>query len=382
MLGILRGLVEFNFFSAVKSEGLGHSDLFLVHVDFAPLRLSSTCPEALPQMDRTLANRSLGFRKLSRKACSLHALVRVPMDNHPYRLFKLLEIRSDPVPPDMGPACLFDEVAHTFFATYPATEEGELSAEAFAFLESSARAIDVDLATIEAKHASTRRIAQLRGTQTWVPSLETVNTEWVCRQVSINEQSAASEHYRQQKDGKTKKKRKTPGKQKGAKGGGGGGCRAFFHEKHQGRKMTAASIKEMHAAYDALPPEEKQRYKEIGRNATLAWRQGYKSFADAPARKMFPSEFQEQTLSLVDAVEPIPIDIQGNYVRSDGVIVGMPVDEGRVAETLIPYRSRNFAADIKKIRSHVYKMASRARQASQDRAFVYVHDVLSMCIKE
>ena len=286
------------------------------------------------------------------------------MQEHPYRLFKLLGLRSDPVPADMGPPCLFDEVAHTFFSKYPMGEGCVPSVEALAFLESLARAIEVDVATIEAKHASTRRIAHLRGTQTWVPSLETVNTEWVCRQVSINEQLSASHHYRRQPQGSSKRKtKKTHGKQKGARGGGGGARRAFFHERHQGKKMTAASIVEMNKAWEALTAEEQQKYRDIGRDATLAWRQGFKSFADEPARKMFPSEVTNS-----DLVEQAPADIEGNYIRSDGVIVGVPLSpEGAVAETLVPYRSRNFAADIKKIRSHVYKAAARVRQASQDR---------------
>lgn len=328
-----------------------------------PLRLATgDCPDSIPQADRTLAIRSLGFRKLSRHCCSLHAVCRSPMDNHPYKLFKLLEKREGPLPPDMGPPCMFDEVAHTFFSRYQ-NDADELSQEGHAFLESMARCIDVDIAAIEAKHASTRRIATLRGTQTWVPSLDTVNTEWVCRQVSINEQSMSAKPYRQQQTEK-KKTRKTPGKQKGARGGGGGGCRAFFHEMHKGRKMTAASILELQKQYAALSPSDKQKYEEIGKAATLSWRHGFKAFADEPARKMFPEE-HSGCLSLCN--DAVPADAQGHFIRSDGVIVGVAPEAETLAETLVPYRSIDFARDIKKIRSRIYKMAAQARKAFQEK---------------
>ena len=313
-------------------------------------RLASTCPAALMDVDQTLAIRALGFSILSRQVCSFHALYRCPMDGHPYRLFKILE--PGVIPPDMGPPCLYDELAHTFFSAY---SDDQNSMEARAFLESLARAIDVDLATIEAKHASTRRTGNLRGTQTWVPSLETVNCEWVCRQIAITEQTDTPELYRCKKQDQhgRKKTKKTPGKQAGARGGGGGGCRAFFHIFHKGRKMTAASIRELVEQYNNLPAHEKQKYEEIGRAGTMSWRHGNKSFADAPDRKMFPSE-----------PELVPADVTDNYIRSDGIVVGL--DPSSFADTLIPFRSRDFDSDIKKIRSRVMKEAANARKALED----------------
>lgn len=359
-------------YSAVKSSQVSkHSDIIQSYSNTAVIsligiwilnphflfnpRLASTCPAALCESDRTLANRVLGFRKLSRQACAFHALYRDPVNRHPFVLFKLL-LDQEPLVPDMGPPCLYDEVADTFFRVFP-NQQSQRSHEAIAFLTSMARAVDVDLATIEAKHASTRRITHLRSTQTWVPSLESVNSEWVIRQVAINEQFGTPEKYRCKphfQNQKSKKTRKTHGKQKGARGGGGGGCRAFFHIHHQGRKMTASSIRELLERYNALPQDEKERYEQIGQAGTLAWRQGYKSFADEAPRKMFPSESSELT----------PGDEHEHFVRSDGVIVGANFDP---AETLVPYRSRDFEADIKKIRSSVYKAAARARKELEER---------------
>lgn len=270
------------------------------------------------------------------------------MAGHPYRLFSLLADPSQlPDSDSMGPDCLFDELTATFFRLFP-DRSNPISPDAEAYLRALAMSIDVDIATLEAKHASTRRICQLRGTQTWAPSLETVSAEWVARQISINEQNAGS--YGPKKEETQKKKRK-PGKNEGAKGGGGGACRAYFHVHHQGRKMTAKSIKETLEAFRSLGPEQKAHYEDLGRAGTLAWRQGHKAFPDVGPRRLLPDG------------EKFGGDKE-HFVRQDGVIVGAPAEP--LPETLIPYRSRDFSSDIKKIRSKIYKAAVATRKLFQD----------------
>ncbi len=321
------------------------------------LRLVNTAPEALQEIDKRMVNRALGFCMLSRQACSLHCVLRQPMLQHPYKLFALL---VDPLQiPDtdfMGPVCMFDELTSNFFKKFPERSR-PISDDARAFLQCVAAAIDVDIATIEAKHASTRRISQLKGTQTWVPTLQAVNAEWISRQVSIQEYNFSGLSCRASMHKKERKKRqkRTPGKQHGAKGGGGGACRAFFHVHHQGRKMTASSIRETMAAFKSLLPEQRAYYEDLGKSGTLAWRSGNKAFADSAPRTMFP-----------DA--PLVLTAGENYVRdSDGVLVGAPVEP--TMETLVPCRARDFASDIKKIRSKIYKAAHSAKMDFQARFY-------------
>ena len=229
---------------------------------------------------QTLQIRSLHFRMLSRAACSLHFLIRKPREGQPFQFFLNLEHR-DGQQYRPGPKCLEDELAQEFYAQHP-----EWNPVAEACLETLARSIQMDVAAIESKHASSRRIALYRSTQNWTTQLESLSAEWTMSQIRIASlQGPADPEEEPQQDGEqadgpeAKRRRTGPGKQAGARGGGGGAWRAFLHEFFAGRgRMTGSEIRRAASVYRDLPQAEHVRLLERGRQALMAWREGFASF--------------------------------------------------------------------------------------------------------
>ena len=139
-------------------------------------------PRAVPAWAQTKGTRTLHFRLLSRAVCSLHFLLRKPRQGQPFQLFTMLS-HGDPARYRPGPRCMEDELSSEFYKVFPAwTQKAEACLRTLAF------AVHMDVAAIESKHATARRLLSVKNVQAWVTTLETLSAEWTHRQVQSRAQ--------------------------------------------------------------------------------------------------------------------------------------------------------------------------------------------------
>ena len=297
-------------------------------------------PPGIRRQDLTASLQVLLFRVVSRAACSMHQLLRQRRNGQPYLLFRQLKEASAW---DGGPPCMRDELSTAFYRWYP-----EYSPGAAVSLESLALAVDLDIAAIESRHAASRRIITSVN-QTWAPSMQQVSAEWTLRQMCLRQAETQPLRPDEAEEGiksqPRRAKRQGQGKQQGAKGGGGGPWRAFIHEMCQGVKLTLSVAREMSAAYRALTPQEMKHYQALGAAGNLAWRHGHASFGE------------RSTVAARTTLQPVTDRV--GTVLPDGRMVA--ADVPRPAE-LVVAASRDFAEDIRDIRSQFRKLRAEQRQ--------------------
>ena len=139
-------------------------------------------PTGLPTSATTADTLKTYFCMLSRAGCSMHALLRRMRQGEPYKLFQML-VHGQRDKYNTGPACLRDELSHAFYTRFP-----QWTPDAEAALRCLAESIDLDVAQIESKHALSRRIAVMKGLQTWTPKLEALSADWSHRQANRHEE--------------------------------------------------------------------------------------------------------------------------------------------------------------------------------------------------
>ena len=117
----------------------------------------------------------LAFRTLSRMGAAVIQLLVHHHQQYPWRLFLLLD--SPQLAPDLvaEPACRKDAWTQRLQRLYP-----EFQGEEFmAILHLHATQQPVDIASIEAKHASIRRQVCMRSVQTWTLGFSHTSAEWL-----------------------------------------------------------------------------------------------------------------------------------------------------------------------------------------------------------
>ena len=217
------------------------------------------------------------FAMTSAGLCGLHVYLRMPRQQFPYKLFLLLEEASDSRLQEFidCPPCMWDELSTQLLTHFGKSlldpEEG------LAVLQSLADIICVDVANIEAAHSSTREFSQLRS-KGWTSSLQTISSRFVLQQ----RQRAVSQACPINASVGDKRKKAWPNKRR--RGGGGGAWRAFASFYLQGRQITAELATAMSTAYRQLSDEDRLMFQEAGAAATIAHRQGFRSFAHSAAR--------------------------------------------------------------------------------------------------
>lgn len=261
----------------------------------------------LAAAEETLQNKLLLFRLISRATCSMHCLLRSMRSMYPYSLFLALVTKQY----GEDPPCMFDELAVQFRKWYPTFDS-----EASAALECLAEGVDLDISAVEARHASSRRIVLSKGLQTWAPTIGHVSADWSFKQIHSRECSSAS------KVGNVKTKQQT-----GYKGGAGGAWRAYVHAQSTGKKLCRDDFKRLSEEYRALSEHERNHYKHLGEQGTLAAKHGGRAFGprvrkrgrgqDGPQVPDFPQELHTMPNSSMQ---------------------------------LVAYATRNFETDMKEIR--------------------------------
>jgi hypothetical protein len=242
-------------------------------------------PKALSQTTGTRMLKVLLFRMLARAGCALHQLLEMAHETYPYKMFGALRNPAGAAKIFHDLPCLFEELANSFTKLYP-TVDDIMGTDAQAVLEGIALVGDVDIAAIERRHASTRRILCLSSLQTWAASLEYVSADWACRQYVLEGSDLAAQMAppvnptaASSAAGNKNRKHK--------KAGGGGAWRAFVHMKCQdGCRVSGDQFSELSRQYRSLTPEEKAKYSELGKIGTLSRKRGYPAFAASKRRRL------------------------------------------------------------------------------------------------
>ena len=146
-----------------------------------------------------------------------------------------------------------------------------------------------DIAQIECKHSSLRKVTTIRATQSQTPSLELVAADLVCRNFAKKTQAKRCLMCGPIKRGR-KPTRRDRGEAQAAQAeakpkrkGGGGPCRAFLSTSSRGRKFSSRSLQHLLQQYRHIKRNDPERFSELleaGRLGTLAaqaWRFGVRS---------------------------------------------------------------------------------------------------------
>jgi len=137
--------------NVVESECIGKAKALMRHPEFW---------SGFPGGSRTVKNRALAFRMLSKVRCQIHDLLVAPHRKFPILLFTLMSHPERFEELKAVPPCMRDAVSHEFFTKFP---QGPASPRAMAFLEFLARTMSLDIAQIEARHAAVRRLLSCPG---------------------------------------------------------------------------------------------------------------------------------------------------------------------------------------------------------------------------
>ena len=132
---------------------------------------------AMPVSARTQNNQVLVFRMLSTSACAAQFYVGTSWNAYPVRLFGSLDGQHHVV---HDPGCMLCPLSKMVLDTFP-TERELNSEEAKVVLTGLASLFKMDIAEVESRHASTRRITTIHSVQASCPHLNSIGAEWVLR---------------------------------------------------------------------------------------------------------------------------------------------------------------------------------------------------------
>lgn len=293
-----------------------------------------------PIIQITQALRAMAFRMLSCSSCSMHQLIRHVRSGYPYKLFALFQASPQLIHSfDPGPKCLWDELAIEFFAHYDCPEKWG-SHECQSVLQSMALAIELDIASIECKHGSTRRVTHIKSTQTWTASLDSVSAMFVSRQAALQQQSDKTTMKP-----RTKPKPGSQLKQEKRLGGGGGTYRAFLHVHHRGTKFTKESIAAAKDKFNKLSPDELLFFQDLGARGTFAHKSGFSSFGTEDRRRqqrLFRQQQFEESDTAVGPADPLS------------------------TISLLPIATRDLTTDLQIIRQHLRAQTKKDKALEEE----------------
>jgi len=231
-------------------------------------------PQALPMKSMTLSTRNLMFRMLARSLAGLQFLLEHSHTGFPYRLFLAMRGPEEAQKILDAEPCLRDELSSIILGRFN-TVEKLCGPDCQSILECIAIMADIDIATIESRHAATRRVISARSVQTHASSLEAISAEWVLRQHGL-----VKRDFRARAGWKAKKGRGGEGEGGGRRRKvtrkrtvGGGAYRAFLHIKSAGGiAWTPEKMRAMAVEYRQLSATDSLYFKEIGRLAVTWFR--------------------------------------------------------------------------------------------------------------
>lgn len=253
--------------------------------------------------------------------------------------------------------------------------------ECRALLTALASCLSLDIAAIEARHASNREISLMRA-KGWFPSLYMLAAGFVNHTVAMITQLFAHIHQmtmcpnaerssadNQDEDKKRSKTKQRVRRRNVPKRGGGGAWRAFVHDKLRGvAKLDGKSASALAAEYKSLSPDDKAFYAKAGKAASLAHRSGWSSFAAAEATPVAQAALQQDV---------------GEQTTS-GAIVG--IDPATMLQVSLQYQGlESFRTRYSHAKTEIkryWETCDRNSQHSEDIALVGSHEETSVLSKD
>jgi hypothetical protein len=169
---------------------------------------------ALPAADRTLRNRSLAFRMLTRQMGSMLILLKIPHENAPYLLFNVAVCGNQSEKDSFAKICqcLQDDFTHYWLQEYPAQHFSEL--ESSTLLAIIADWIKTSSTRSECGHSFWQSVAHVRSLRVITDSFEPVSAALFMQQNKRCEQIDAITDAPRPLGRKPKPKIKKPRKRK------------------------------------------------------------------------------------------------------------------------------------------------------------------------
>lgn len=187
----------------------------------------------------------------------------------------------------------------------------------------------MDIASVEAKHASNREVSLLRS-RGWFASLQTLSAKFIGKTLgaalsrardmfkeavgvgvaAVDPSPATAEPPPQSQNPHKKPKR-----------GGGGAFRAFCSERGKGKKFDAATLSTLGEQYRNLSPQEREFYTRVGEAASRAHRAGFSSFGNrSTTSRNQRKDLLGQHLNLMDDLSERPLP--GDFLASGAIVAG------------------------------------------------------------
>ena len=358
------GRLEVAFFDAILDLGTNHR----------PWR-------HIPSFRLTVAFRALAFKMLSRMGCVVEENLREPHSRFPVKLFLLLSDDSFAEEFVGAKACELDSFSRQFIQMF--AEAGLSSPDALAVLRATALVWKFDISGIEARHAAIRRLLAASGHQTNVMSSKTLSSMWACSQLAARQTSC---HGPGIKKLHLKDELRVGKRKKRARRRGRSAWQAYVSEASKGQH---ANFRQLHAAFQALPPEEVQRLRlkaqlasdaAAGNKVRRVWpfRNRLAKAIAAARQKQRRSQWSrrqalmddgqrlDQTIADTLAAKASPEEAVAAAERAARFDAAMLRDAGRQAQAAIAAYRENEGLHAQRL----FMEAAPAAAASHDRALV------------
>ena len=269
--------------------------------------------QALPLSARNNSFKVLAFRLLARLGGAMHQLLRLPRAGFPYRMFSLM-LSTDKAEAAEAllrcPPCLLDPGSRGFLSNHRAVDQ-LCNPTSLAELEALAIMAEIDVVSIETRHAAARRLF------TWGFNFGDIAAEHLCRQCrrARDDLGQPAKKFRRHSFRKRKHVPRPSGKKRGRKAKapghkesrGGGAQRAFYHAQLPLATRAAwrdrrALFADLARRFKSLTPQELKHYEELGKAATISKKHGGPGFLKAAAgRSSRGSNRQEAVVPVSEA---------------------------------------------------------------------------------
>ena len=249
-------------------------------------------PLAVPSKSRTRAHRVLLFCMLARLRGALDFFIRSLQEGCPYACALLLMDATTGAADVLlsTKECMRDDFTAKLLETFP-TVDALLSEACQAILCAAFDMCELDVASIECRHASVRHLLDKKSA-TWDTVLQALSADFLVRQATLQNKEyldllpATARGRKFPLCSLEKKSRKKQRRRSVRQSKGGGGQRAYFHKRMRelatGTRLRRGALssmyRQLHAEYRALPPERKRHFEELGAAARISHRSGEASF--------------------------------------------------------------------------------------------------------
>lgn len=209
------------------------------------------------------------FRMLSISMCSVEFYVGTAWHTYPVQLFSSLDGHHQVL---RDKECMWCPLTKLLASTY-STEQELSGVEAQSILRCVASIFELDIADLESRHATTRRVTAIHSIQTHSPDLALLNADWVCRNNVIDRASSRVKSTCSTKEGA---KERPQDKEKSYRANA---WNAFMSDRCTQKIAKGEDMAKLKREYRLLSQEEKQFYQSMAEVAKCAAERGMKPYA-------------------------------------------------------------------------------------------------------